>query len=175
MDWYLTVSLVLIGVGVAALTGEFAAPTGGLLVVAAVAAFVAGVGVILLYGSRTEAAVALVGLCVGIPAMTYVAMSGYRRLALKSALTAPGAAGPQPIDFGSNLALLKGRTGTAASPLRPAGVAVIDDRRVDAMSEGPFIDAGTPVLCVGVRGAAVVVRPAEAARPLSDMSLDELT
>lgn len=175
MEWYLSVALVLIGVGVAALAGEFVAPTGGVLVVAAVAAFATGVGVILLYGSRVEAAAAVVGLCLGVPAMTYVVMTGYRRLALKSALTTPEGAGPAApaADFGTDLSALRGRTGKAASPLRPAGVAVFDGRRVDALSEGALIDAGTWVRCVGVRGAAVVVRPAEANDPLADIKLDD--
>ena len=35
-----------------------------------------------------------------------------------------------------------GRTGTALSPLRPAGIAEIDGARVDVVSDGGFIEAG---------------------------------
>lgn len=51
-----------------------------------------------------------------------------------------------------------GRTGTAASPLRPSGIATIDDARVDVVSDGAFIDAGTPIQVVRVDGNRVVVR-----------------
>ena len=37
-----------------------------------------------------------------------------------------------------------GRTGAALSPLRPAGIAEIDGSRVDVVSDGAFIDAGSP-------------------------------
>jgi membrane-bound serine protease (ClpP class) len=51
-----------------------------------------------------------------------------------------------------------GQRGTAASPLRPAGLAYLDGERVDVVSEGEFIDAGTPVEVIRVDGNRVVVR-----------------
>lgn len=75
------------------------------------------------------------------------------RLALASAQ------GPEYVtstDFGG----LRGRTGTASSFLRPAGIASIDGRRVDVLTEGEFIPAGTPVRVVRVEGARVFVEPA---------------
>jgi membrane-bound serine protease (ClpP class) len=52
---------------------------------------------------------------------------------------------------------LRGRTGTAVSYLRPAGIASIDGRRVDVLTEGEFIPEGTPVRVVRVEGARVFV------------------
>ncbi len=54
---------------------------------------------------------------------------------------------------------LRGRTGTAVSFLRPAGIASIDGRRVDVLTEGEFIPQGTPVRVVRVEGARVFVEP----------------
>jgi membrane-bound serine protease (ClpP class) len=51
-----------------------------------------------------------------------------------------------------------GRTGTALSPLRPAGIAEIDSTRVDVVSDGGFIDAGTPIEVARVDGNRIVVR-----------------
>jgi membrane-bound serine protease (ClpP class) len=51
-----------------------------------------------------------------------------------------------------------GRTGTALSPLRPAGIADIDGTRVDVVSDGGFIDAGTPIEVTRVDGNRIVVR-----------------
>ncbi len=172
MEWYLSLALVLIGVGIVALAGEFLAPTGGVLVVVAVACFAVGVGAILLYGDRYEAVAAVIGLAVGIPAMTYVVMSGYRQLALKSVLdTAEADTEPAAV---SDLDDLRGRVGKTVSPLRPAGVVLIDNRRVDGLSEGPLLDADIWVKCVAVRGAAVVVRPVEPPAPLAELTLNEL-
>ena len=51
-----------------------------------------------------------------------------------------------------------GRTGHAATPLHPAGIADIDGERVDVVSNGEPIDAGTAIQVVRVDGNRVVVR-----------------
>jgi len=53
-----------------------------------------------------------------------------------------------------------GRTGTALSPLRPAGIAEIDGTRVDVVSDGGFIDARTAIEVTRVDGNRIVVRQA---------------
>jgi membrane-bound serine protease (ClpP class) len=54
---------------------------------------------------------------------------------------------------------LRGRVGTAASYLRPAGIASIDGRRVDVLTEGEFIAQGTPIRVTRVEGARIFVEP----------------
>lgn len=56
---------------------------------------------------------------------------------------------------------LVGREGRSLSPLRPAGLAEIDDRRVDVVSDSEFLDAGVAVRVVEVEGNRVVVEPVE--------------
>ncbi len=73
-------------------------------------------------------------------------------------LALAAAQGPEYVasaDHGS----LRGRTGTAVSYLRPAGIASIDGRRVDVLTEGEFIAQGTPVRVVRVEGARIFVEP----------------
>jgi len=53
---------------------------------------------------------------------------------------------------------LIGKEGVAQSDLRPAGVATIDGRRVDVVTEGEMIDAGGRVRVVAVEGNRIVVR-----------------
>ena len=53
---------------------------------------------------------------------------------------------------------LVGQRGTAVTPLRPAGTASFGERRVDVVSEGPFVEAGTAVEVVSSRGSRVEVR-----------------
>ena len=50
------------------------------------------------------------------------------------------------------------QTGTAHSALRPCGTALINGRRVDVVTEGGLIEAGTPVKVVAIEGMRVVVR-----------------
>ena len=42
--------------------------------------------------------------------------------------------------------------------IRPAGIAVFDDRRVDVVGEGDFIEEGEALEVVAVEGNRVVVR-----------------
>jgi membrane-bound serine protease (ClpP class) len=51
-----------------------------------------------------------------------------------------------------------GKVGKAATPLHPAGIADIDEQRVDVVSEGELIDAGELIKVVRVDGNRVVVR-----------------
>jgi membrane-bound serine protease (ClpP class) len=57
---------------------------------------------------------------------------------------------------------LIGRHGFAASFLRPAGVAAIDGRRIDVLSEGDFVPAGSAVIVTRVEGARIFVRSEQA-------------
>jgi membrane-bound serine protease (ClpP class) len=56
---------------------------------------------------------------------------------------------------------LLGQTGIAASYLRPAGMATIDGRRVDVLTEGDFVTAGTAIRVTRVEGARVFVQPVD--------------
>ena len=50
-----------------------------------------------------------------------------------------------------------GRTGVAQSPLRPAGIAMIEGERVDVVAENAFIKAGARIRVQRVEGARIVV------------------
>lgn len=49
-------------------------------------------------------------------------------------------------------------SGVAITQLRPSGAAVFSGKRVDVVTEGGFIERGTPVVVMEVEGARVVVR-----------------
>jgi len=51
-----------------------------------------------------------------------------------------------------------GKTGSALSPLRPAGIAEIEGARVDVVTDGGFVDAGDSVEVIRVDGNRIVVR-----------------
>ncbi|NNE71587.1 MAG: nodulation protein NfeD, partial [Rhodothermales bacterium] len=50
---------------------------------------------------------------------------------------------------------LVGKIGKALTTLRPAGIAMIDDRRIDVMTAGEYIEAGTTIRVVGAKGSRV--------------------
>jgi membrane-bound serine protease (ClpP class) len=53
-----------------------------------------------------------------------------------------------------------GKRGTAATPLRPAGIALLEGERVDVVSQGEYIEADAPLVVVRVDGNRIVVRRA---------------
>lgn len=60
-----------------------------------------------------------------------------------------------------HLAGLVGKTGTARTDLRPAGIAVIDGTRVDVVSSGGYIVKETAIKVVEIDGPRVVVTPGD--------------
>ncbi len=66
---------------------------------------------------------------------------------------------------GSEDAALAGKSGVSATPLRPAGIVEIGGRRIDAMTDGAFIEAGKAVAVVRVEGLRIVVAEREADGP----------
>ncbi|MEW6045846.1 MAG: nodulation protein NfeD [Bacillota bacterium] len=57
-----------------------------------------------------------------------------------------------------------GQRGRAVTPLRPSGVVEIGGERLDASTDGEFIDTGTPVEVVRAEGLRIVVRAQRAER-----------
>lgn len=52
---------------------------------------------------------------------------------------------------------LVGKEGTAVSQLRPSGIGEFDGRRMDVVSEGQFIEAGSKITVIRAEGRRVVV------------------
>jgi membrane-bound serine protease (ClpP class) len=52
--------------------------------------------------------------------------------------------------------------GVAATDLRPSGTAIIDDERVDVVTEGPWIEEGSRVVVLHAESYRHVVREAPA-------------
>jgi len=57
------------------------------------------------------------------------------------------------------------KTGVAHTALRPSGTALIHGKRVDVVTEGPFVERGAPIKVVDVEGMRVVVRPLNEQNP----------
>jgi membrane-bound serine protease (ClpP class) len=77
-----------------------------------------------------------------------------RRLILDTELPVEGGYGSAP----ESDRRWVGKRGTAASPLRPAGLAHFDGERVDVVSDGDFIEPGSPIEVLRVDGNRIVVR-----------------
>ena len=57
-----------------------------------------------------------------------------------------------------DLAALLGEDGTTLTPLRPAGTILVHGKKVDAMSDGEFIERGATIRVVRSQTSVVIVR-----------------
>ncbi len=81
-----------------------------------------------------------------------------RVLTVSTDLRGSHAASPELVD-------LVGRAGKAASGLRPGGFALIDGRRIDVVTRGEMISAGTAVRVLRVEGNRVLVEASTESTP----------
>ena len=160
---YLTMGLVLIGIGFLLLVAELFIPTSGTLLVLSFLAMAGGVALIFL--ADTKAGVyTLIGLFVALPLFGGFLLYFWPKTPMgkRFFLTRPDAdATLAAMPINKELEQLRGRFGRALSPLRPSGVVDFEGRRVDTVTEGMMVEPGQWVRCVDVQGNRVVVRPVD--------------
>lgn len=88
----------------------------------------------------------------------YLATRAFPQNAWMAKLTFAGVQGADYVTSTDRRALV-GKTGVASSYLRPAGVALVDGNRVDVLTQGEFIPAGSPIRVTRVEGARIFVEP----------------
>jgi membrane-bound serine protease (ClpP class) len=158
--------LLLVAGGVILLGLEvFVVPGFGIAGIAGIAALVAGLGLTLVGAGATASVIVgalgrvavsiLLALASGMALLSVLPRLPFgRRLVLDTDLrSGEGYASAPESDR-----LQLGHTGTALSPLRPAGVADINGARVDVVSDGSFIEAGSAIEVTRVDGNRIVVR-----------------
>lgn len=158
--------ILLVAIGLVLLAIElFVTPGFGLVGVAGIVALLAGLTLSLIgAGATTElviGAIARVAVSLLIALAASVALLRFlprlpfgRRLILDTGLGTAAGYGSAPETDRRWL----GKEGTAVSPLRPAGIADLDGKRVDVVSQGEWIDAGASIEVIRVDGNRIVVR-----------------
>lgn len=96
-------------------------------------------------------------LCIALSVAIHSASKG--RLS-KSKLVLRETAIPQE-DVENPLAYYVGMKGRALTVLRPAGMALVNDVKLNVVSDGDFIDAGDEIIVTSVDGNRICVRRAE--------------
>jgi membrane-bound serine protease (ClpP class) len=158
--------LLLVGAGIALLVAEiFITPGFGAAGALGIVALISGLGLSLFGAGATwefvigamsrvvfSLLLAITGSLVMLRFLTRLPFG--RRLILETELLA-GAGGSSAPE--SDMRWM-GKSGTALSPLRPAGIAMIEGERVDVVSDGDLIEPGVPIVVTHVDGNRIVVR-----------------
>jgi len=161
----LTIAVVLFLAGVVLGVAEIFIPSAGVLVVLSVAAFVGSVycafEISPAWGISFVLAVPLVMLVAVVKGFKVFPKTLFgRRMILarpderQEAESVDAAAHDTSAGVDRDLV---GKEGTARTDLRPSGSAQIGPQRYDVVSEGEYIDQGTKVRVVEVRGNRIVV------------------
>ncbi|MGF2617136.1 nodulation protein NfeD [Rossellomorea vietnamensis] len=155
---YETLILFIIGVGL--IVAEFFLPGGiaGILGIGAI------IGSILMAGGDVVAmgTSLLIAIAVAIIAMVvFVKVFGKKMKLFNKIILKDSTSTESGYVSNVNRLELIGTTGITMTALRPSGTIVIDDERIDAVSEGGFIGQNKPVRVVKVEGSRTVVREIE--------------
>lgn len=152
----LPVALLLLGLGL--LVAEVLFPSLGTLGLLSAVSVIASVFFAFKEGSGVGWAFLLVAVCL-VPATALFAYRFFPRTPVgrRMILSGPSFAAPERTASDPRAFGLEGKIGTVLAPLRPAGVAEIEGRRVDVVSRGEFIPAGANVRVLEFVGNRVVV------------------
>ncbi|MEO0652139.1 MAG: NfeD family protein [Planctomycetota bacterium] len=152
----MTLAIGLFGLGLLLVFFEVLVPSMGLLTVGAIAAVLGSLWAAFNESTQTGLTF-LVLVAVAFPVTVLFAFRVFPRSPLGRRMVQGG------LSFDSTAATdardldLVGQDGLTTSDLRPAGYARIGERRVDVVSRGESIPAGTPVRVLEVSGNRVVV------------------
>ncbi len=158
--------LLLVAIGLVLLAIEiFVTPGFGMVGALGVTALFGGLALAMIGAGDTAATIVaaasrvvvslVVALLAGLVVLRFLPRLPFaRRLVLDANLGTGPAHGSAPESDQRWL----GRQGVAASTLRPAGIAEIDNQRVDVVADGVLIDAGELIEVMRVDGNRIVVR-----------------
>ena len=155
----IAIPLILQILGVIIIIAEFLLPSAGLLTVAACCVFGYSLFIVFNHISTQAGFIFLAVDMIIIPLLVIIGikMIAQSPAALNKSLSKEDGVTSQD----SILQSLLGKTGIVTSDLRPAGKALIEDKRFDVVSAGDYIDKNTLVVVTSVSGNRIVVKKAE--------------
>jgi len=172
-EWVWSVLLLALGAGLIVLEVFF--PSAGVLSFLAVCAVLGAIVLGFMEGPLFGFAI-LASTVVGLPALVVLAFKYWPKTPIgrRVLLLSPRSEDVLPRD--PKMERLKGmigRVAVAKCKMLPGGAIILDDRTVDAVSEGMPVEEGQKVRILEVRGNRVVVRPLDEEEP-SQTSEDPL-
>jgi membrane-bound ClpP family serine protease len=142
MNLLIPVILQLAGIGI--IIAEIIIPSGGILSILAVGIFAYSLYVVFANISFAAGMVFILGL-------KFIARSP---VTLRETLSREQGVTSQAEDMEQYLGL----EGIALTDLRPAGMALLNDRRTDVVTRGEYLEKGIPIIVIKITGNQIVVK-----------------
>ncbi|MEE8553994.1 MAG: NfeD family protein [Desulfobacterales bacterium] len=156
MNESLLFSIILQLAGVVVIIAEIILPSGGILSILAVGVFGYSLFIVFNDISKIAGLVFVAADIVLIPVLVIVGLKLLARspAALRKTLSQEEGISSQP----SELANYFDMEGTAVTDLRPAGISVINGKRVDVVTRGEYIEKDSVIHVTAVTGNQIIVR-----------------
>jgi len=152
----LYIPIVLQLVGVVVILAEIILPSGGILSV--LAAGLIGYSLYSVFANASAGA-GLVFIIVDLVTLPILVFVGIKLMAkspatLRTMLSRQNGVNSQSADENRYL----GAAGRALTDLRPSGMALINEERVDVVTRGEYLEKGSDVIVIAVRGNQIIVK-----------------
>ena len=148
--------IVLQFVGVIVIIAEIILPSGGILSIVALGVFGYSLFVVFNEISKTVGFAFVAADLVLIPVLVIVGLKLLAKspVTLRKTLSREEGVTSQPPELDSYI----NTQGTAVTNLRPAGMAVINGKRVDVVTRGEYIEKDSAIIVTAVTGNQIIVR-----------------
>ena len=160
-------AIVLLVIGITLVLLEVLLPSGGLLSLLALGAIVGSV-VLGFRHSSTAGMILILFILVFVPVTIVLGFKVFphtpigKRLILADPFRRRQTASRNPSSsVTEEYKTLNGKNGRSVTPLRPSGIAEIDDKRYSVVSQGQLIPKGVDIVVIKVEGNNIIVDPAE--------------
>ena len=156
MNDRLLLTIILQVVGIVVVMAEIILPSGGILSIVALGVFGYSLFIVFSEISKTMGFAFVAADLVLIPVLVIVGLKLLAKspVTLRKTLSREEGVSSQPSDLDS----YKDMRGTAVTDLRPAGIAVIDGKRVDVVTRGEYLEKDAEIIVTAVTGNQIIVR-----------------
>jgi membrane-bound serine protease (ClpP class) len=148
--------IILQLVGVVVIIAEIILPSGGILSIVALSVFGYSLYIAFSEISKTVGFAFVAADLVLIPVLVIVGLKLLARspITLRKTLSRKEGVSSQSSELESYV----GRQGNALTDLRPAGIAVINGKRVDVVTRGEYLEKDSAIIVPAVTGNQIIVR-----------------
>ena len=156
MNDSLLLPIILQLVGVVVIIAEIILPSGGILSIAALGVFGYSLFIVFNEISMTIGFSFVFADLILIPVLVIVGLKLLARspVTLRKTLSRKEGVSSQSSELESYV----GRQGNAVTDLRPAGIAVINGKRVDVVTRGEYLEKDSAIIVTTVTGNQIIVR-----------------
>ncbi len=156
MNDSLFLPIILQLVGVVVIIAEIILPSGGILSIVALSVFGYSLFIVFNEISMTIGFSFVAADLILIPVLVIVGLKLLARspVTLRKTLSRKGGVSSQSSELGSYV----GTQGNAVTDLRPAGIAVINSKKVDVVTRGEYLEKDSAIIVTAVTGNQIIVR-----------------